>query len=238
MAAWVTHLMIADKVMERVDGLCRHEFCVGSIAPDCNVENRDWTGFTPPREATHWMSGPRKTSGDCERFYGEYVEKRWAENAPARELSFLLGYYAHLLADGLFQETVRDPARVRAAWARIKACPALMEKGLGLPETWDSVRLLLPKQEREKDISALEREYLDGHPDSGYFTEILGLREFPDYLDYLPKGAVARKVGVMGRVPEPEAGRHPYIAISREEYRAFVEQAVERTAVSLAKKLN
>ena len=38
MATWVTHLMIADYVLERVPDLCRHEFCVGNIAPDCNIE--------------------------------------------------------------------------------------------------------------------------------------------------------------------------------------------------------
>lgn len=237
MATWVTHLMIADKVMERVDGLCRHEFCVGNIAPDCNVENEAWTSFAPPREVTHWMSGPRKSPGDCERFYREYVEKRRAENAPAQELSFLLGYYVHLLADGLFQEMIRDPERVRAVWGRIRACPKLREKGVGLPETWDSVKLLLPKGEREKDIAALERAYLDEHPDSGYCTEILGLRAFPDYIGYLPEGAIARKVGIMGRLPERERGERSYTGISREEYWGFVERAAGLATEKLLAKM-
>lgn len=41
MATWVTHLMIADQVMEAAAGLDRRGFCVGNIAPDCNVENED-----------------------------------------------------------------------------------------------------------------------------------------------------------------------------------------------------
>ena len=52
MSTWVTHLMIADRVLERVPELDRHNFCVGNIAPDCNVENDDWTQFTPSREVT------------------------------------------------------------------------------------------------------------------------------------------------------------------------------------------
>ena len=237
MATWVTHLMIADRVMEQVSGLCRHEFCVGNIAPDCNVENQDWTSFTPSREVTHWMSGPRKSPEDCERFYREYVEKRQEKITSAQERSFLLGYYAHLLADGLFQEMIRDPERVRAVWGRIQACPELREKGAGMPETWDSVKLLLPKGEREKDIAALEREYLDGNPGSDYFTEIMALRSFPDYISYLPKGAIARKVKVMGRLPEKAAGEYPYIGISREEYTGFVEQAAEWAVAALREKL-
>lgn len=37
MASWVTHLMIADSVMKQCPELDRHGFCVGNIAPDCNV---------------------------------------------------------------------------------------------------------------------------------------------------------------------------------------------------------
>lgn len=228
---------MADQLMERVDGLCRREFCVGNIAPDCNVENEDWTSFTPPREVTHWMGGPRKEPGDCERFYREYVEKRREEAVTLQECSFLLGYYVHLLADGLFQQMVWDSERVRAAWSRLCACPELSRQAAGMPETWDSVKLLLPKGEREKGIAALEREYLDGNPGSGYFTEIMALRSFLDYISYLPKGAIARKGKVMGRLPEKAAGEYPYIGISREEYTGFVEQAAEWAAAALREKL-
>ena len=76
MATWVTHLMIADRVLDQISGLDRHGFCVGNIAPDCNVENEDWTCFTPSREVTHWMTEKRKVASDCDRFYKEYIEKR------------------------------------------------------------------------------------------------------------------------------------------------------------------
>jgi len=62
MASWVTHLMIADKVLSTIQSLKRKEFCVGNIAPDCNVENEDWTQFTPSREITHWMSSDKKVA--------------------------------------------------------------------------------------------------------------------------------------------------------------------------------
>jgi len=73
MATWVTHLLIADRVLESIPELCRHEFCVGNIAPDCNIENSDWTAFTPSREITHWMSGSRKVAADCDRFLYENI---------------------------------------------------------------------------------------------------------------------------------------------------------------------
>lgn len=60
MATWITHLMIADALLQQFPQLHRRGFCMGSIAPDCNVENADWTAFIPPREVTHWMQGTRK----------------------------------------------------------------------------------------------------------------------------------------------------------------------------------
>lgn len=75
MASWVTHLMIADRVLEKFQGLDRHGFCVGNIAPDCNVENEDWTEFTPPRAVTHWMSAERKVASDCDRFYKVIIRR-------------------------------------------------------------------------------------------------------------------------------------------------------------------
>ena len=122
---------MADQLMERVDGLCRREFCVGNIAPDCNVENEDWTSFTPPREVTHWMGGPRKEPGDCERFYREYVEKRREEAVTLQEYSFLLGYYVHLLADGLFQQMVWDSEAGAGCVEQVMRLPRTKQAGSG-----------------------------------------------------------------------------------------------------------
>lgn len=186
MATWVTHLMIADRVLEAVPQLERRHFCVGNIAPDCNVENEDWTQFVPPRKITHWMSADRKAAADCERFYREYIESR-KDAATEQELSFLLGYYAHLIADAEFQRYIRDAERVAQSWERIKKHPALSSGIKGMPEDWDSVKKLIDKSERMKDIHAIEAEYLEAHPNSGYLTEIMGLTSFPDYMDYLPR---------------------------------------------------
>jgi len=226
MATWVTHLMIADRVLEKVPGLDRHFFCVGNIAPDCNVENEDWTVFTPSREVTHWMSAERKTAADSRRFYEKCISSRRGEITSRAELSFLLGYYAHLIADAEFQQYIRDPERVSAAWQRVKSHPTLSEAAKGMPETWDSVKKLIGKSDRLKDIHTIEAEYLAGHPGSGYLMEIMGLRAFPDFLPYLPKGAIPRKIGVMGYLPTKEAGAFPFVAMSRREYAAFLDTAV------------
>ena len=225
MATWVTHLMIADEVVKQMPFLCRHEFFVGNIAPDCNVENENWTSFTPSREVTHWMGKERKTAADCDRFLQEYVETK--ESMDIKEESFLLGYYAHLITDAEFQRYIRDEKRVRASWDRIEKHPQLSQQAVEMEATWDSVKKLINGRERMKDIYFMEAEYLEKHPESGYITDIICLEEFPDYIDYLPKGAIARKVKVMGYMPKKEVSQYPYIGMSKEEYNCFVKTATQ-----------
>ncbi len=224
MATWVTHLMIADIVLDTCQSLDRRGFCVGSIAPDCNVENEDWTAFTPPREATHWMNSQRKIAADCDRFLNEYLFPRMQQKELSHEeYTFLLGYWAHLVEDAEFQRYIRDEERVRASWDRILADPVLGPQAEAMPATFDSVKLLIPKAERMRDISAIESKYLSDHPSSGFLTEILPLTEFPDYIDYLPTGSIVRKIGVMGRLPVTDDRPLRFLAISREEYAFYVQ---------------
>ena len=227
MATWVTHLMIADSVLKHFPGLDRRGFCVGNIAPDCNVENEDWTAFTPSREVTHWMEGARKKASDCDAFYEEYIAKRKDRIGSSEEYAFLMGYYAHLITDAAFQKMARDEERVKAVWNRIRENKDLQERSTGMEETWDNAKKLIPKRVWIRHIYALEAEYLNSHPNSGYLTEILTLKEFPDYIDYLPEGAIVRKIGVMGYLPETDESLGDWIAISREEYRAYIEDTIQ-----------
>lgn len=231
MAFWVTHLMVADRVLKELPWLSRHEYCVGNIAPDCNVENEDWSDFTPPREMTHWMTAERKNAADCDRFIHEYLLPRNPQTVP--EASFLWGYYTHLVTDAEFQRTIRDEERVHAAWKRIKAIPELAAAAEGMPENWDSVKRIIPKTERLEEIGAIEREFLSANPGSGFLTEIVGLESFPDLLEFLPPGAIVRKIGVLAHIPEGTQSKHPYTAMTRDEYAAFVDRAVAQAVETI-----
>lgn len=222
MAGWITHMMITDRVHARIPGLDRVGFCVGNIAPDCNVENEDWTAFTPPREVTHWMSGERKTAVDCERFWQSCIAERIFSSEEER--SFFLGYYSHLITDAAFQRFIRDENRVRDMLERIAARQDMVMRMPERPWTFDSVKKAFSKRERLRDVDAIEFEYLREHPQSGYLTVLQTLTEFPDYIDYLPPGAIVRKIGVMGGLPEPveNAG---FVFFTRDEYRNFVDEA-------------
>ncbi len=235
MATWITHLTIADRVLERLPSLHRRGFCVGNIAPDCNVENETWTDFTPAREVTHWMSGKRKTASDADAFYDACILARREKIASGEEYAFLLGYYAHLLTDAAFDAMVRNESRIQAIWRRIHGDERFHQASRGMDETWESVKRLIPKDQRRQEIYALEAAYLHTHPDSGYLTEILPLKEFPDYLDYLPKGAIVRKIGVMGYQPALD-DTVSYITLSPQEYAAFIEETVQLVLHTFAHK--
>ncbi|MBQ8497861.1 MAG: hypothetical protein IJ489_10475 [Clostridia bacterium] len=68
MANWITHTIIADLLFERYSDLDERSFCVGNIAPDCNIPNADWTSFVPSREVTHFMDGKDKLSARYDIF--------------------------------------------------------------------------------------------------------------------------------------------------------------------------
>lgn len=223
MATWVTHLMIADSVLKQCHKLDRHGFCVGNIAPDCNVENENWTCFTPSREITHWMSEEKKVISDCDSFCYEYILKRKSEIKSQEEYSFLLGYYAHLITDAAFLWYLRDDKRVKDTWKRINADEHLSKRVNGYSDDWDSAKKLTSKNERLREIHSMEAEYLRDNPNSGYLTEILPLKEFRDYIDYLPHGSIVRKIGVMGYLPELDGNLANPIFMSKEEFIYFAD---------------
>ena len=234
MPEWVTHMMVADTILEEFPQLDRHGFYVGNIAPDCNIQNEDWTSFMPSRAVTHWMQGERKAVSDVDAFCEEYILKRKDSISPGEEYSFLLGYYAHLITDAMFQEDIRNSARVAAAWERIKANPELLvvlrkyeeDNGEPMAENWDNVKRLLPRDDRMRELHSLEAEYLKEHPNCGYLTDIMSLKEFPDYIDYLPHGSIAYKIPYLGSyIPEiyPEA---KFLGYSREEFQKFIDETI------------
>ena len=217
--------MIADGVLKTTDRLDRRSFCVGNIAPDCNIESADWKTFTPSREVTHWMRGKRKSFSDCEDFRAAMIVPR--KDADIAEFSFLLGYYSHLLTVAASQSMIRDEKRVAAAWERVLADDKLREMAKGMTPDFDSIKKLRPPGVRFHGVTRAEAEYLRKNPGSGYLTEILPLREFPDYIDYLPHGCIVRKIGIMGYMPDDSVLEHDTVALSEKEFSDFVRDTTE-----------
>ena len=77
MANWITHTILAERLLARGLDIDDRGFVVGNIAPDCNQENEDWSAFTPPREITHWMLGRNALFRDIAIY-----ENNWAFEHP------------------------------------------------------------------------------------------------------------------------------------------------------------
>lgn len=197
MASWIAHQMIADALLARLPSLDRRGFCVGSVAPDCNVPNGDGT-FTPAREITHCMTGPGKETANFEGFYARFA----AHGLSPLARGFLLGYCVHLIADARFQRFIRDPGRVKAMFARLKRDPAARERLSGQPETFDAVKAAFGRAAVFRDVAAWEAAYLRANPHSGYIEVLCGLREFPDVLEILPGSMIAWKIRQNAHIPE------------------------------------
>jgi len=234
MATWVTHLIIADNILQHYPQLHRRGFCIGNIAPDCNIENEDWTAFTPPREVTHWMHDSGKTISGCEDFREAYIETHTPRDYRVESYAFLLGYYSHLLTDVAFQQFIRDEIRVKNAWKRLKSSSVLSDLKITYPEDWDSLKKIIPKDVRMGEIYSMEAEYLQEHPNSGFFTEVLSLNTFPDYIDYLPAGCIARKIRIMGHLPKTDNQYSQPISLSKDEFHSFIRTTTHLVLSKLA----
>lgn len=138
MANWITHTFLAETLLMQGLPLDKRGFCIGNIAPDCNVENADWSVFTPPREVTHWMTGTSKLTSDYEGFYRKYIDNNQLQCS--EEFSFFWGYYCHLITDVLYQKFVRDPDRVSACFRRLFKLNSNTVQLSDSPQTFDTLK--------------------------------------------------------------------------------------------------
>lgn len=231
MAEWITHTIIAARLLERFPALDARGFCAGNIAPDCNIENADWSGFEPPREVTHWMRGDKKASCDWQGFAREYIFGR--RHSCAEERAFMLGYCVHLLTDMEFEAFLHDEARVAACFRRIRAHPEMAARTGDIPETWLGLKQALGRARLKAELLAIEDGLMLADPGHIYNTLLRRITDFADYIDYLPPNAIARKIPIMTHAPERRNISHMFF-VSETEYRDFLDAACRRLEPILA----
>lgn len=111
MASWLTHLRIAEKIKQKVDGIDFPYFIIGSIAPDSGIPDESQRNYTPSKEVTHlrYEKGDSSFDMDEAAFFNNYLipEKLMTRSDSTR--SFLWGYYFHLIADKVWLEDYFRP---------------------------------------------------------------------------------------------------------------------------------
>ena len=196
MANWITHTRIADILINKGLDIDIKGFCIGNIAPDCNVENEDWTAYIPSTEVTHFMTKSKnKTTSDYEGFYNKYIKDITFKSK--EEYSFLLGYYSHLITDAQYQRFIRDNDRLISCFNRIKSNIEMYKKIEGYPETFDTLKKVFGKWNVFADIIELENKYIIDNPNCSYNQILRTTKNFPDYIDFLPENAINRKLPIM-----------------------------------------
>ena len=232
MPTWVTHLILADRLFSEGMSLHKRGFSVGSVGPDCNVENEDWTRFIPPREVTHFTRGRRKALSDAEDFYRERMEGKVFSSCEERAFHF--GYFAHILTDALYQDFVHRAENVRECFGRLSADPVFRERRGDREESFDTLKELFGSRFTYGDLARRESEYLRTHPSSLFFTELCRAADFPDYMPEFPAGAFSRKIAVMARPPEPGSGA--CVFWTERKYEAYLLEAFSLLRKNLSEK--
>lgn len=235
MATWVVHMMVVDRLFESGLNLDERAFTIGNIAPDCNIENEDWTSFTPPREVTHWMSGKSKLTADYQGFYDAYILN--SPDMDFEKMSFMFGYYSHLIVDVEFQRFMRDDERVKAIFRRVKKHPHMANQIKGMPHTFDTIKSVFGKNNAFYDIHQQEMNYLDRHIDSRYHSILKKTHTFPDYIDYLPQGAIVRKLKGITNYLSKDKQRTDFVFFSEKEIHDFVTSTSQIIIEKLNEKL-
>jgi hypothetical protein len=216
MATWIVHLRLAENLLDLINGLSPDYFAIGNISPDSGMPDEKWENFNPPPEITHFQAreGEHWRIADLE-FYRCYLIPAQEESVSRQQVSFLLGYFFHLVTDNLWEHLVARPTMERFA-AQFTADPEFV---------W----------EVKRDWYGLDFEHVRTHPDSLFWRVFLKCQYDHDYIDFLPVEAIQTRIDYIKhfyqRTDEKlEAwyGRRPDKYLSQEEMEMFIETANEK----------
>jgi hypothetical protein len=106
MGTWISHLRIAENLLQHFPDLDEVTFAFGNLSPDSGIPNADWTEFNPPKEITHFL---QKGEGEHAIHDLVYYRQYLADVNPKEDIklySFRLGYFFHLIYDIIWAKRV------------------------------------------------------------------------------------------------------------------------------------
>ncbi len=173
MGTWISHLRIAEILLERIEGLDPEMFAIGSIGPDSGLPDEKWENFDPPKKVSHFEY--REDSSDCADldFFRHYLHALTPDDS--RKYSFLLGYFFHLVTDNLWTEMIWRPHKARfAEW---------------LERDRDTF-----SRETKRDWYGLDFIYVRDHPGSLFQRVFVEAQFEENYLDFMSPAAFAHQL--------------------------------------------
>ncbi|MEM9953217.1 MAG: hypothetical protein AAF846_16550 [Chloroflexota bacterium] len=209
MATWIAHLRLAQNLLDAGFDLEITPFTIGNIAPDCGIPDDDGS-FIPPSSVTHFGQEGEKAGPHI--FYDKHMEDKHFNR---EKYSFMVGYYAHLLADVAWSEDVYRPKKVTPLWAE------------GLKDNPKFIWTI------KNDWYGHDFVYLYNHPDSLFYTAFAPVEIVPDYLEFVPEGNLTKAVHRIKNYYDNQditdfALAHDYPYLSRDEMETYIQNTTER----------
>lgn len=217
MASWIVHLRIAENLLTKIEGLDIPLFAIGNIAPDSGIPDEKWEHFDPPTKVTHFEISDFTADPEVFRtsdlaYYRQYLlPLRGEADLDAQRVSFLLGYFFHLLTDNLWVRGIARPTRARFA----------TQFAADKDFIW----------EVKEDWYGLDHNYVRDHPQSLFWRTFMQADYNRTDLDFLPAVAVQERIRYIKAYysqPDERMARmiaRPFIYLSQAEMDAFVEDA-------------
>ncbi len=171
MGTWISHLRIAENLLNHFPEVDEVTFTFGNLSPDSGLPNANWTEFDPPKEVTHFLhKGEGEDSIHDLVFYRQYLAD--IKLADDRKLySFRLGYFFHLICDIL--------------WAkRIGGSTKRQFKELFEEDPKEAVQLI------KGDWYGLDQLYVRDHPEHIFWRVIMTRAYPPSYLPFIHDNAL------------------------------------------------
>ena len=138
----------------------------------------------------------------------------------------------HLMTDVSFYRFIHDEKGTAERWKRVCAAPDLLQQAEPHPLTWEHLKRVFGKKRIFAGMIAMDHAYLHACPQTAYLTVLPAIKSLPDYLDYLPKGAIVRKIAIMGGVPK-ETVQPDEIFFTKDE----VEEYIRKTCAQIIRRI-
>lgn len=214
MAPWIVHLRVAENLLRDIPGLDASQFAVGSVAPDSGVPDDRWENFTPPSTVSHFQDSAdvHRSCRDLD-LYRQHL-KPLDPASSVNEVSFLWGYFFHLLADNLWSIQIGRPTHE------------------GHAAQFDADKNFI--WEVKKDWYGLDFLYLRENPDN-FFSRVFLHADYrgTDH-DFMPAEAVRQRVAYIKqfyqRVDDQiqEMCGRPFVYLTKDDMDRFVMESSQR----------
>src|SRR5215216_1779582 len=171
MGTWISHLRIAEKLLDYFPQLDEVTFTFGNLSPDSGIPNADWTEFEPPKEVTHFLQkGKGENAIHDLVFYEQYLANIKPDD-DIKLYSFRLGYFFHLICDIMWAR--------RIAVATKRDFKELFDK-----DPKEAVGIV------KGDWYGLDQLYVRDHPEHIFWRAIMTNPNPPSYLPFVQDKAL------------------------------------------------